>query len=129
MQKQVAALWTDLVLNDMITCQAKKNNNSSTCFGNLNGGAECLEDIFHSRKKWSSEDSVLVAVTKENEIRFLESKNEKQSSSKSQLVEKSLSRGCFAQYRVSSNLLTSHIAPIRDGTESKSNKRMKCSKL
>mmetsp|Transcript_6679 Transcript_6679/g.9832 ORF Transcript_6679/g.9832 Transcript_6679/m.9832 type:complete len:1022 (-) Transcript_6679:57-3122(-) len=123
--KHGSLISTRIVLIDMITGKAKMNSDGSTCFWNVKGDVECLEDISQSKNEWSSEDSVLVAITKENEMILLESKNEKQSSSKSKLVERSLSRGCFAKYRVSSNPLTSQIAPIHALTESQPNKRMR----
>jgi len=99
---------TKIVLIDIMTGEAKKRKDGSSCTWNLQGDVHCMCDISNTKQDWASDDAVLLVLTDQNKLYVLDADD-----NHGKLISKENTRGCFANIEssVSNNPLSSTDVP------------------
>ncbi len=98
---------TRVVIVDMITGKAKTSEDeSTTSFWDVRGEIYCLKDISNLKNEWSSEESLLLAITREGEMVVLDTNKKRSKAGNNNMLQR-----CFARMQRSSDPLTSKNAP------------------
>jgi len=107
---------TTVVIVDLLTGQAKKNQDGSIMSWDVKGSLQSLSDISHVKSNWASETALLLAITNENDMYVMESESKVTKPN----VQHSVLRGCFSRIEnTNTEALTSNIAPKIENSKRK----------